>query len=114
MQDCLFCRIARGQAPCRKIYEDDDFLAFHDIAPQAPLHFLVITKRHVPSILEFGDGDADLAGRMVLKARQLARELGCAEKGARFVFNCKSDGGQTVDHVHLHVLGGRRMAWPPG
>lgn len=114
MQDCLFCRIARGDTPCRKIYEDDELLAFHDIAPQAPVHFLVIPKRHISSIMEFSSGDAQLAGRMVFKAQELARSLGCAEKGARFVFNCKTDGGQTVNHVHLHVLGGRPMAWPPG
>lgn len=114
MRDCLFCKIVRGEIPCRKIYEDGELLAFHDIAPQAPVHFLVIPKRHIASILEFGDSDAELAGRLVLKARELAHSLGCSEKGARFVFNCKADGGQTVDHVHLHVLGGRRMAWPPG
>jgi len=114
MQDCLFCKIARGELPCEKIYEDGELLAFHDIAPQAPVHFLVIPKRHIASIMEFGADDAQLAGRMVFKAQELARTLGCSDKGARFVFNCKTDGGQTVDHVHLHVLGGRRMAWPPG
>ena len=114
MQECLFCRIARGEVPCRKIYEDDELFAFYDIAPQAPVHFLVIPKRHIASLMEFGADEVPLAGRMVLKAQELARSLGCSEKGARFVFNCKTDGGQTVDHVHLHVLGGRRMAWPPG
>jgi histidine triad (HIT) family protein len=114
MSDCVFCRIVRGELPSRKIFEDDEILAFHDLAPKAPTHFLVIPKRHIPNLMELEDGDTALIGRLVFEAQRIAAELGCASKGARFVFNCKSDGGQTVDHLHLHVLGGRPLAWPPG
>ncbi len=114
MNDCLFCKIARGEIPSKKIYEDGEMLAFHDIGPKAPVHFLVITKKHVASLYELGAEDAALVGRLVYKAQELAKSLGCAEGGARFVFNCKADGGQTVEHLHLHVLGGRAMGWPPG
>jgi histidine triad (HIT) family protein len=114
MSNCVFCRIIKGEIPSRKIFEDEEILAFHDAAPQAPVHFLVIPKKHIPNIMELGDGDAALLGRVLDKARELAAGQGCAEKGARFVINCKSDGGQTVDHLHVHVLGGRPLAWPPG
>ncbi|MDR2053004.1 MAG: histidine triad nucleotide-binding protein [Treponema sp.] len=114
MNNCVFCRIIKGEIPSRKIFEDGEILAFHDAAPQAPVHFLVIPKKHIPNIMELGDGDAALLGRILDKARELAAVQGCAEKGARFVINCKSDGGQTVDHLHVHVLGGRPLAWPPG
>ncbi|MDR1177489.1 MAG: histidine triad nucleotide-binding protein [Spirochaetaceae bacterium] len=114
MSDCLFCKIISGEIPAKKIYEDSDMLAFYDVNPQAPLHFLLIPKRHIRNIMELEDGDADLAGRLIFKAQELAAALGCGEKGARFVINCKTDGGQTVDHLHIHVLGGRPLAWPPG
>lgn len=114
MSDCLFCKIASGEIPAKTIYEDDEMLAFHDIGPKAPVHFLVVPKKHVASLMETDVRDAPLLGRMVYKGQELARQLGCAERGARFVFNCGADGGQTVGHVHLHVLGGRRMDWPPG
>jgi len=114
MSDCLFCKIARGEIPSKKIYEDGEMLAFHDIGPKAPVHFLVIPKKHIASLYELGAEDTALVGRLVFKAQELAKSLGCAERGARFVFNCKADGGQTVEHLHLHVLGGRAMGWPPG
>jgi histidine triad (HIT) family protein len=114
MHNCVFCKIVRSELPSRKIYEDDEMLAFHDIAPKAPVHFLVIPKRHIANLMELSPEDSALVGRLVFKAQELARGLGCAERGARFVFNCKEDGGQTVGHVHLHVLGGRIMDWPPG
>ncbi|QQO09254.1 histidine triad nucleotide-binding protein [Breznakiella homolactica] len=114
MKDCIFCKIAGGEIPSKKIYEDDSILAFHDANPQAPVHFLVIPKRHIANLMELGAEDIPLAGTLLHKAQELASELGCAEKGARFVINCKSDGGQTVDHLHLHVLAGRQMDWPPG
>jgi histidine triad (HIT) family protein len=114
MNDCLFCKIARGEIPSSKIFEDEEMLAFHDIGPKAPVHFLVISKKHIASLMELQPGDAALVGRLVYRAQQLAQELGCADRGARFVFNCKDDGGQTVEHLHLHVLGGRPMLWPPG
>ncbi|MDR1900690.1 MAG: histidine triad nucleotide-binding protein [Treponema sp.] len=114
MNNCIFCKIVKGEIPGKKIYEDDDMLAFHDVNPQAPVHFLIIPKRHIASIMELEPSDSGLAGKILYKAQELAKELGCGEKGARFVINCKSDGGQTVDHLHIHILGGRQLAWPPG
>lgn len=114
MENCLFCKIIRGEIPSTKIFEDEELYAFHDIAPVAPVHFLVIPKKHIASLMDMPSGDSALAGRLLYKAQQLAQELGCGEKGGRFVFNCKSDGGQTVNHMHLHVLGGRSLDWPPG
>jgi len=114
MNDCIFCKIVRGEIPSRVLYEDDELFAFHDINPQAPVHFLVVPKRHIANIMELTEGDGALAGRLLVTAQDLASRQGCAEKGARFVVNCKSDGGQTVDHLHLHVLGGRPLSWPPG
>ncbi|MDR1858900.1 MAG: histidine triad nucleotide-binding protein [Treponema sp.] len=120
MSDCLFCKIVKGEIPCKKIHEDDEMLAFHDINPMAPVHFLVIPKKHVRSLLDLEAGDVALAGRLLNKAQELAKEPGpggpegCGEKGARFVINARSDGGQTVDHLHVHVLGGRALGWPPG
>jgi histidine triad (HIT) family protein len=114
MDDCIFCKIIKGGIPCNKIYEDGEFLAFHDVNPQAPLHFLVIPKKHIPNVMELESADIPLLGRLLHKAQELAAKLGCAETGARFVINCKADGGQTVDHLHCHVLGGRALGWPPG
>ena len=120
MSDCIFCKIIKGEIPSKKIYEDGELLAFNDINPQAPIHFLVIPKKHIPNIMELDADDTALLGRLFFKAQELAKEPGlaspegCAEKGARFVINCKSHGGQTVDHLHCHVLGGRFLKWPPG
>ncbi|GHV93765.1 histidine triad nucleotide-binding protein [Spirochaetia bacterium] len=114
MSDCIFCKIIAGEIPCKKIFEDDEMLAFHDITPQAPVHFLLIPKKHIRNLMELEAGDGVLIGRLLNKAQELAKELGCEEKGARFVINAKSDGGQTVDHLHIHILGGRSLGWPPG
>ena len=114
MNECLFCKIIAGEIPCKKVYEDSEMLAFHDIRPMAPVHFLVIPKKHIVSLLDLEAEDVGLAGKLMDKAQQLAKEQGCEEKGARFVINAKSDGGQTVDHLHVHVLGGRALGWPPG
>jgi histidine triad (HIT) family protein len=114
MSDCIFCKIIAGEIPCKKIYEDDEMLAFHDITPQSPVHFLLIPKKHIRNLMELEPGDIVLVGRLLNKAQELAKELGCGEKGARFVINAKRDGGQTVDHLHLHILGGRQLIWPPG
>ena len=113
-ENCVFCKIIRGEIPSKKIYEDDEMLAFHDINAQAPVHFLVIPKQHIPFITETQAADSALLGRLLFRAQELAVRLGCVEKGFRIVINCKSHGGQTVDHLHLHVLGGRYLAWPPG
>ena len=114
MSDCIFCRIARGEALASVIHEDAEILAFHDLAPKAPVHFLVIPKKHIANLMEIAPEDSVLVARLLYMAQELACGLGCAENGARFVINCKSDGGQSVDHLHIHVLGGRAMAWPPG
>jgi len=114
MSDCIFCKIVNGEIPSNKVFEDDDFLAFHDLNPQAPVHFLVIPKKHIKNVMELEVADVGLMGKLLFKAQELAQKNGCAEDGARFVINCKSHGGQTVDHIHCHVLGGRFMIWPPG
>jgi histidine triad (HIT) family protein len=117
MSDCIFCKIVKGEIPGKKIYEDDEMLAFHDITPMAPVHFLLIPKKHIKSLMEMEAEDTALAGRLLHKAQELAKDPtigGCGEKGARFVINAGRDGGQTVDHLHIHVLGGRALGWPPG
>ena len=111
--DCLFCKIAAGEIPSNKLYEDDTLLAFYDIDPQAPLHFLVIPKQHIGSAAELAEADAALVGHIYAVIAQLCREQGC-EKGYRVVTNVGEDGGQSVGHLHFHVLAKRRLAWPPG
>ena len=112
MTDCLFCRIARGDIPATIVKQTDRYLAFRDIHPQAPNHLLAIPREHVRSLNEATD--AALVGGLVLFARDVAREEGIADSGFRLVLNTNGDGGQTVFHVHAHVLGGRAMQWPPG
>ena len=114
LNDCLFCKIVAGEIPCKKIFEDDEMLAFHDSTPMAPVHFLLIPKKHIRNLLELEPADTALAGRLLNKAQELAKAQGCEAKGARFVINAKSDSGQTVNHLHIHVLGGRALGWPPG
>ncbi len=114
MSDCLFCKIAAGEIPSEFVYEDDELVAFLDINHQAPHHILIIPRRHIETVLDLTDDDAGLIGRMILAAGKIARELGLSERGYRLLFNCKQDGGQEVYHIHLHLLGGRRMTWPPG
>jgi len=119
MSDCIFCKIIKGEIPCKKIYEDEEMLAFYDITPMAPVHFLVIPKKHIRNLMELEMEDIALVGRLLNKAQELAKDpkptgFGCGENGARFVINAKHDGGQTVDHLHVHVLGGRALSWPPG
>ena len=111
---CLFCRIASGEIPAKKVYEDDELIAFDDINPQAPMHVLVVPKRHVATLNDLGDDDDRLVGAMVRRAAAIAAARGYDARGYRTVFNCNADAGQTVFHIHLHVLGGRALAWPPG
>jgi len=113
-QDCLFCRIIRKEIPSKIAFEDDDVLAFHDIAPQAPTHILIIPKDHIPTINDLGAQHGALLGRMFLAAKRLAAEAGIEQSGYRCVMNCMREAGQSVFHVHLHLLGGRPMRWPPG
>ena len=112
--DCLFCRIGSGDIPARVIYETDDVVAFRDINPQAPTHALVIPKRHIPSINHLAQGDAEIVGRLFLAAKEIAAAEGFSEPGYRVTMNCNAAAGQTVFHIHLHLLGGRDFSWPPG
>ncbi|MDD4880929.1 MAG: histidine triad nucleotide-binding protein [Gallionellaceae bacterium] len=105
MSDCIFCKIAAGEIPCRKVYEDDDVLAFHDINPVAPVHFMIIPRRHVDSLQECDDSHRDILGRMLLLAPKLAREQGLKD-GFRTVINTGRGGGQEVFHLHVHIIGG--------
>lgn len=112
--DCLFCRIASGEIPADIVDSDDQVVAFRDIHPQAPTHVLIIPRRHLPSLTELEPADSEVIGSLFLKAREIAEREGIAEGGYRTVINAGADGGQTVFHVHLHLLGGRAMGWPPG
>lgn len=112
--DCLFCKLVNGDIPAKILYQDDDVIAFEDIAPQAPSHFLVIPKRHISTLNDLTDDDAALVGKLPITAAKIAKQLGIAEDGFRVVMNCNDMGGQTVYHIHMHVLGGRAMTWPPG
>jgi len=114
MPDCLFCRIARGDVAANIAYRDDELVAFHDINPQAPIHLLVIPIRHIESLLQLQEGDHALVGRLYALAARLATDLGVAESGFRVIINTNRDAGQTVPHLHLHLMGGRTMSWPPG
>ncbi|MFW5452927.1 histidine triad nucleotide-binding protein [Thioalkalivibrio sulfidiphilus] len=114
MTTCIFCKIANGDIPAEIVYEDDQVLAFRDLNPQAPLHVLVIPRKHIATINDLTPEDEALVGRMYLAARQVAGEAGLATRGYRTVMNCNSEAGQSVYHLHLHVLGGRSMQWPPG
>jgi histidine triad (HIT) family protein len=113
MPKSIFKKIIDKEIPAQIVYEDDRCLAFRDVAPQAPVHVLVIPKREIASLDELSDGDAELVAHLYLVIRNLARELGLA-KGYRVVLNCGRDGGQSVDHLHFHLLGGRQLTWPPG
>ena len=111
---CLFCRIVAGEIPASKVFEDDRLLAFNDINPQAPMHVLVVPREHIPTTNALDANHDDLVGAMVRRAAAIAAERGYAESGYRTVFNCQAGAGQTIFHLHLHVLGGRHFAWPPG
>lgn len=114
MTDCIFCKIASGDIPGDIVYQDNDVLAFRDLSPQAPTHALVIPKKHISTINDIQPEDAELVGKLFLAAQQVAKIDGIAEPGYRTVMNCNKEAGQTVFHIHLHVLGGRPMGWPPG
>ncbi len=112
--DCLFCKMVAGTIKPDKVHEDDEILAFRDIHPQAPVHVLVVPKQHIATLNDLTPAHAALVGRLFLVAQRVARQSGIAESGYRTVMNCNRDAGQSVWHVHLHVLGGRVMEWPPG
>lgn len=111
---CLFCNIAQGTIPATKVFENSEMLAFRDVNPQAPTHLLVIPREHISTINDTDSHHEQLLGRMILTAKNLAAAEGFNETGYRLVFNVNADGGQTVHHIHLHILAGRQMTWPPG
>jgi diadenosine tetraphosphate (Ap4A) HIT family hydrolase len=112
--DCLFCRIVAGEIPSRRVHEDDLLVAIHDVAPRAPTHILLVPRRHIPSALDLTEADGPLLGHLFAVAAEIARAQGLAERGFRLVSNVGAWGGQSVDHLHLHLMGGRAFGWPPG
>jgi histidine triad (HIT) family protein len=113
MSDCLFCKIVEGEIPSKTVHEDDDLIAFHDISPQAPVHLLIVPRKHIVSLDDADDGDAALMGRILLTVKKIAAEQGISG-GYRLVNNCGASAGQSVFHIHFHLLGGRGLGWPPG
>jgi histidine triad (HIT) family protein len=112
-RECIFCRIARREAPGRLAYEDERVVAFDDIHPKAPVHVLIVPRRHIPTLLDLAEEDRELAGHLLLVANRLARQRGIDASGFRVITNCNADGGQVVFHLHLHLLGGRPLRWVP-
>ena len=110
----IFGKIVRKEIPADIVYEDEDVLAFNDLAPQAPIHVLIIPKKEIATINHIEAEDAELMGKLFLAAQKIAKKLGVADNGYRLVFNCNEDGGQTVYHIHMHFLAGRALSWPPG
>ncbi len=114
MEDCIFCKIINKKIPASIVFEDEKMIAFNDINPQAPIHILLIPREHFASLNDIPEEKKDILSHLLLKARQIAQEKGIAEKGYRIVLNTEKDSGQEVFHIHFHLLGGRRMHWPPG
>ncbi len=114
MADCLFCKMVEGEIKPDIVYEDEEILAFRDISPQAPVHVLVIPKQHIPTLNDLDKDHAELIGKLFLVASKVAEREGVAQTGYRTIINCNRDAGQEVFHIHLHVIGGRSMKWPPG
>ena len=114
MSDCIFCKIVSGEIPSDIVYESDSVVAFNDLNPQAPFHVLIVPKKHIPTLNDMTEEDRELIGGILLTASHLAKENGFSEVGYRTLFNCNRGAGQTVFHVHLHLLGGRPFTWPPG
>jgi len=111
---CLFCKVASGEIPATKVYEDEEVVAFRDLHPQAPTHILIIPRKHIATVNDLESGDAALIGKLFLTAKQIAADLGFADHGYRMVMNTNRDAGQSVFHIHLHLLAGRPFHWPPG
>jgi len=114
MEDCIFCKIINKEIPASIVFEDKKMIAFNDINPKAPIHILLIPREHFASLNDIPEEKKDILSHLLLKARQIAQEKGIAEKGYRIVLNTEKDSGQEVFHIHFHLLGGRRMHWPPG
>ncbi len=114
MSDCLFCRIVKGEVSATIVYEDETLVAFEDISPRAPTHVLIVPRQHVETLNDLTPSDKELVGEMIWRSAAIAKERGIADSGHRTVFNCNRGAGQTVFHIHLHLLGGRALTWPPG
>ncbi|MFH1755738.1 MAG: histidine triad nucleotide-binding protein [Candidatus Latescibacterota bacterium] len=114
MADCIFCKIIEGRIPSQKVYEDDDLFAFEDIQPAAPVHVVLIPKKHIETFNDIAEDDSDALGRLMLTARKIAIDRKLAKDGYRIVLNCMAGAGQSVFHIHFHLLGGRIFTWPPG
>jgi len=114
MGDCLFCKIASGEIPAKKVLETEDIVAFRDINPQAPTHILIMPRKHIPTTNDLTEENVALIGKLILVAKDLAAKEGVAQDGYRLVLNCNRNAGQAVFHIHLHLLGGRTFSWPPG
>ena len=114
MSDCLFCKIRDGEISGDIVFEDDDVLAFNDVNPQAPVHVLIIPKKHIPTVNDISAGDEAVMAKLFLVAKNIASQRGLSDDGYRLVVNCNERAGQTVFHIHMHLLGGRDMSWPPG
>jgi len=114
MKDCLFCRVIKGEIPSTKVYEDKEVLAFNDINPQAPVHILIIPKKHIDKLSLLKNEDKGLAGHLLLTAKKIAEDKGIDRDGYRIIGNCEKGAGQMVFHIHLHLMGGRKFGWPPG
>jgi histidine triad (HIT) family protein len=114
IMNCLFCKISNDELPAKVIFKDNDIIAFHDISPQAPTHILIIPRKHIATMNDTNAQDEQILGKMVITAKKLAYDEGLSDAGYRLVINTNADGGQAVYHIHLHLLGGRQMNWPPG
>jgi len=114
MEDCIFCKVASGTIPSKKVFEDEQVVAFEDIMPQAPTHILIVSRKHIPTLNDVTAPDQDLLGAMVMTAIHIAKDRQLSSSGYRLVWNTNRGAGQSVFHIHLHLLGGRAMAWPPG
>jgi histidine triad (HIT) family protein len=114
MSECVFCLICEKKIPSQIVYEDDEVIAFKDINPEAPVHILILPRKHIPSLMELSDDDLPLIQRIYNIAKKIAKDNGISQSGFRIVSNCGKDGGQSVNHIHFHLLGGRSLQWPPG
>lgn len=114
MEECIFCKIVNGEIPCTKVFEDEKVLCFKDINPEAPVHVIIIPKKHISSLNDLNEENIDDISHLMLVIKNIASELGISKTGYRLVTNCGDDGGQSVGHIHFHLLGGRALQWPPG
>jgi len=113
MSESIFTKIIKREIPANIIYEDDVVIAFNDINPKAPIHILIVPKKQIPTINDLTDNDAELIGKVILRAKEIAKNLGIAERGYRLIFNCNDEGGQSVFHIHCHLIGGKKLGWSP-